>query len=205
MKRTRIAALVLVGSAAALAPALASAADQVSYLQDPAGDGKAMKKLWTKGKEHKVEGQARFHPGVVYTMTERKGNKNEHQGDWGSQVPDPESLAWEPKFEFAWAVSDAKLVKGAVTTQGGKHPVVLHGVLRRADGSKAAEVHSSVAGRPAKGKATLPGGKRIACDTGEYTVEWSITRTHYGTLGGTMKWNADCTNHRTAFRQANTG
>ncbi|QES49909.1 hypothetical protein DEJ50_20870 [Streptomyces venezuelae] len=202
MKRTRIAALALATAAAALAPALveASAADGTSFLQDPAGGEQEMRSA--KDGKYKVEGQLRFHPGVVYSMVPRPAAKG--QQDWGGgtdrKVPDPKSLAWEPKFEFAWGVSEVALLKKALASKG-RHPVVLHATLWTADRTKAAEVHSSVKERPATGRTTLPGGKRIACDTGGYTVDWSVTRTGHGSVGGTLKWNADCAQYRTAFSQ----
>ncbi|MEV8534491.1 hypothetical protein [Streptomyces sp. NPDC051211] len=201
MKRTRIAALALATAAAALTPTLveASAADGSSFLQDPAGGEKEMRS--TKDKKYKVEGQVRFHPGVVYTMVPRTGGKGDP--DWGGNTPDPKTLAWEPKFEFAWAVSEVALLKKTLSSNG-KHPVVLHATLWTADRTKAAEVHSDVKDRPAEGSATLPGGKRIACDTGAYTVEWSVTRSGHGSVGGRLKWNADCEQYRTAFSQSDS-
>ncbi|GAA3086680.1 hypothetical protein GCM10020254_33920 [Streptomyces goshikiensis] len=53
--------------------------------------------------------------------------------------------------------------------------------------------------RPATGREKVPGGKRIACDTGEYTVEWSVTRSGYGTVSGTLRWDSSCEQYRTAF------
>ncbi|MER5932881.1 hypothetical protein [Streptomyces sp. NPDC002054] len=202
MKRTQTAALALATAVAALAPALveASAADGTAFLQDPAGGEKKMRS--TKDKTYKVEGQLRFHPGVVYTMVPRPAAKGGQ--DWAGgaegEMPDPKSLAWEPKFEFAWGVSDVALLKTALASKG-RHPVVLHATLWTADRTKAAEVHSTVKDRPATGRTTLPGGKRIACDTGGYTAEWSVTRSGHGSVGGTLKWNADCAQYRTAFSQ----
>ncbi|MFF5445274.1 hypothetical protein [Streptomyces sp. NPDC012888] len=206
IRRTRTTALVLASAAAALAPALvgpASAAEGTSYLQDPAGGEKDMKAFRTADKQHKVEGQLRFHPGVVYSMVPRNSAKGDP--DWGAQAPDPKTLAWQPKFEFAWAVSDLDPVKKILTLKKGKHPVTLHATLWKADRTKAAEVHSTVQDRPATGSVVLPGSKRIACDTGEYTVEWQLTRTGYGSVGGTLKWDADCAQYRRAFAEGTGG
>ncbi|MFF4317449.1 hypothetical protein [Streptomyces sp. NPDC001568] len=205
MNRTRTAALALVAAAAALAPALgqgaATAAPSTSYLQDPAGGEKAMKSMWTKDDMHKVEGRFRFHPGVQYkTVT---GPGPEGAREYERQVPDPRTLAWLPSYEFAWSVSDSKLLKKALTTKDGKHPIVVHAVLRTAKGAKAGEVHRELTDQPATGSRKVEGGKRIACDTGEYTVEWSLTRSGYGTLTGTLRWDSDCGQYRTAFSTEN--
>ncbi|MER5727855.1 hypothetical protein ABT084_05765 [Streptomyces sp. NPDC002138] len=199
MKRTRIAALALATAAAALAPALveASATEVASYLQDPAGGEKTMKSRWTKDEMHKLEAQFRFHPGVQYKTVTAPGPPG--ASEWEAQKADPKTLAWQPKFEFAWSVSDSTLVKKAVTTKNGKHPITLYAVVRRADGTKAAEVRSDSRSRPATGRATVGGDKRIACDTGEYTVEWSATRSGYGTLDGSLRWDSSCEQYRTAF------
>ncbi|MEU9302957.1 hypothetical protein [Streptomyces sp. NPDC048269] len=200
MKRTRIAALALVTTAAALAPALgqaATAAEGMAYLQDPAGGEKTMKSMWTKDEMHKVEGQFRFHPGIVYRTVTRPGPSG--APDYERQVPDPRTLAWQPSYEFAWAVSESKGVKRVLTTKDGTHPLVVHAVLRTAEGATAGEVRQKLAGKPATGREKVAGGKRIACDTGEYTVEWSVTRSGYGTLTGTLRWDSSCEQHRTAF------
>ncbi|MGW0751729.1 hypothetical protein [Streptomyces sp. NPDC002587] len=200
MKRTRIAALALVTTAAALAPALgqaATAAEGTAYLQDPAGGEQRMKSMWTKDEMHKVEGQFRFHPGIMYEMVTRPGHSA--APDHERRVPDPKTLAWQPSYEFAWSVSDSTLVKKAMTTKEGTHPVVVHAVLRTAKGAKAGEARRELAGKPATGRERIAGGERIACDTGEYTVEWSVTRSGYGTLTGTLRWDSSCEQHRTAF------
>ncbi|MCB5182460.1 hypothetical protein [Streptomyces antimicrobicus] len=205
MKRTRIAALGVATAVAALAPALveaASAAEGTSYLQDPGGGEKTMKSLWTKDEMHKVEAQFRFHPGVVYGMVDAPASSP--SAEWDAKKPDPKTLAWRPSFEFAWAVSDSVVVKKALTSKDGKHPVTLHAVLRRPDGTPAAEVRDAARDRAATGRTTLPGGERIACDTGTYTVEWSVTRTGYGTLNGSLPWNSSCDTHRTAFTTGQT-
>ncbi|RSS66680.1 hypothetical protein [Streptomyces sp. WAC06614] len=205
MKRTRIAALGLATAVAALAPALveaASAAEGTAYLQDPAGGEKTMKSLWTKDEMHKLEGQLRFHPGVLYDMVDVPGSSP--SAEWGAKRPDPKSLAWRPSFEFAWSVSDSVVVKKALTSKEGKHPITLYAVLRRPDGSPAAQVRSEAQDRAASGRTTLPGGRRIACDSGTYTVEWSLTRTGYGTLHGSLPWNASCDAHRKAFTTGRT-
>ncbi|MFB6615374.1 hypothetical protein ACIGFK_06005 [Streptomyces sp. NPDC085524] len=203
MKRTRIAALALATAAAALAPALgqaATAAEGTSFLQDPSDGEKAMKSMWTKDEMHKVEAQFRFHPGIQYKTVTRPGPAA--APDYERQVPDPKTLAWQPGYEFAWAVSDSTVVKKALTTKDGKHPIVVHAVLRRSgDRAKAGEVHQELTGKPATGRAKVAGGKRIACDTGEYTVEWSVTRSGYGTLTGTLRWDSSCEQYRTAFAQ----
>ncbi|MDJ0384163.1 hypothetical protein [Streptomyces sp. G-G2] len=204
MKRTRIAAVALATAAAALAPALvqAAAADgPASYLQDPAGGEKTMKTVWTKDEMHKLEAQFRFHPGVQYKTVPAAGPSG--APEWETKKADPKTLAWQPKFEFAWSVSDSTLVKKAVTTKNGKHPFTLYAVVRRADGTKAAEIRDESKGRPATGRVTVGGDKRIACDTGEYTVEWSATRSGYGTLGGTLRWDSSCEQYRTAFSTSN--
>ncbi|MET9695977.1 hypothetical protein ABZY31_03490 [Streptomyces sp. NPDC006529] len=199
MKRTRIAALALATAAAALAPVLveASAAEGTSFLQDPAGGEKTMKTRWTKDEMHKLEAQFRFHPGIQYKTTAAPGPAG--APEWETKKADPKTLAWQPKFEFAWAVSDSTLVKKAVTTKNGKHPITLYAVVRRADGTTAAQVTSDSKSRPATGRATVEGNQRIACDTGEYTVEWKATRSGYGTLGGSLRWDSSCEQYRTAF------
>ncbi|MET9323221.1 hypothetical protein ABZX75_23915 [Streptomyces sp. NPDC003038] len=201
MKRIRTAALALAATAAALAPALgqaATAAEGTEYLQDPSGGEKTMKSMWTKDEMHKVEGQFRFHPGIQYKTVTRPGPPGAPERE--RQAPDPKTLAWQPSYEFAWAVSDSTVVKKAVTTKKGGHPIVVHAVLRRgSDRAKVGEVHQELSGKPATGRAKVAGGKRIACDTGEYTVEWSVTRSGYGTLTGTLGWNSSCEQHRTAF------
>ncbi|MGW6978650.1 hypothetical protein ACWGE1_04200 [Streptomyces sp. NPDC054932] len=200
MKRTRIAALALATATAALAPLLcraATAAEGTVYLQDPAGGEKTMKSMWTKDEMHKVEGQFRLHPGVQYKTVTRPGPSG--APDFERRVADPKTLAWLPSYEFAWSVSDSTVVKKAVTVKEGRHPIVVHAVLRRADGAEVGEVHKELAGKPATGREKVAGGRRIACDTGEYTVEWSVTRSGYGTLGGTLRWNSSCEQYRTAF------
>ncbi|MFJ7202020.1 hypothetical protein ACIQWR_00580 [Streptomyces sp. NPDC098789] len=202
MKRTRIAAVALATAAAALVPALVQAAAAVpaegsSYLQDPSGGEKAMKSRWTKDEMHKLEAQFRFHPGVQYETRTVPGPSG--APEWEAKKADPKTLAWQPKFEFAWSISDSTLVKKAVTTKNGKHPITLYAVVRRADGVEAAKVSSDSKDRPATGRATVGGDKRIACDTGEYTVEWSATRTGYGTVNGSLRWNSSCEQYRTAF------
>ncbi|WP_405678743.1 hypothetical protein OG239_27210 [Streptomyces sp. NBC_00868] len=202
MKRTRIAALALVTTAAALAPALgqaATAAEGAAYLQDPAGGEKTMKSMWTKDEMHKVEGQFRFHPGIMYRTVTRPGPSA--APGYERQVPDLKTLAWQPSYEFAWSVSDSTLVKKAMTTKEGAHPIVVHAVLRSAKGAKAGEVRQELAGKPATGREKIAGGKRIACDSGEYTVEWSVTRSGYGTLTGTLRWDSSCEQYRTAFSE----
>ncbi|MEU9148040.1 hypothetical protein [Streptomyces sp. NPDC048349] len=197
-----MAALALATTAAALAPALvqqATAADGTAYLQDPAGGEKTMKSMWTADEMHKVEAQFRFHTGVQYETVTRPGPAG--APDYERQVPDPKTLAWEPSYEFAWAVSDSTLVKKAVTDKGGTHPIEVHAVLRTAKGAKAGEVHRKLDGKPPTGREKVAGGKRIACDSGDYKVEWSVTRKGYGTLKGTLDWNSSCEQHRTAFAE----
>ncbi|MFD5066077.1 hypothetical protein ACFWNO_48460, partial [Streptomyces sp. NPDC058394] len=72
-------------------------------------------------------------------------------------------------------------------------------VLRDAHRVKVGELRKELAGKPPTGREKIAGGKRIACDTGEYTVEWTVTRSGYGTLGGTLRWNSSCEQYRTAF------
>ncbi|MFD9376581.1 hypothetical protein ACFWBH_13765 [Streptomyces sp. NPDC059999] len=205
MKRTRTAALALAAAVAALAPAIgqsaATAAPGTAYLQDPGGEEKAMKSMWTKDDMHKVEAQFRFHPSVQYKTVTKPGPDGARE--YERKVADPKTLAWSPSYEFAWAVSDSKLVKRAVTTKDGRHPLVVHAVLRDARRAKAGEVRQELTDQPATGRTKVPGGKRIACDTGTYTVEWSVTRTGYGTLTGTLNWDSDCGQYRTAFSQDN--
>lgn len=206
MKRTRIAALALAtAAAAALAPVLAqgaaTAADGTAYLQDPSGGEKDMKSMWTKDDMHKVQAQFRFRPGIQYKTVTRPGPKGAE--DYERKVPDPKTLAWQPEFEFAWSVADSQGVKKVLTTKDGKHPIVVHAVLRNARRAKAAEVRQELTNRPATGRTKVPGGKRIACDTGKYTVEWSVTRTGYGTLTGSLPWDSSCEQYRTAFSQNN--
>ncbi|MFD9408898.1 hypothetical protein ACFWBN_18025 [Streptomyces sp. NPDC059989] len=200
MKRTRITAFALATAAAALAPALvqpATAAEGTAYFQDPAGDEKAMKSMRSGDKKHKVEGQLRFHPGVQYKTVTRRNAPEAPDGE--RQFPDPKTLAWQPSYEFAWAVSDTALVKKVLPGNKGEHPIVVHAVLRTADGAKVGEVRRELTGKPATGREKVAGGKRIACDTGKYTVEWSVTRSGYGTLTGTLGWDSSCEQYRTAF------
>ncbi|KOV15602.1 hypothetical protein ADK91_05485 [Streptomyces sp. XY511] len=201
MKRTRTAAVALATAAAALAPVLVqqATAAEGTYLQDPAGGEKTMKSMWTKDEMHKVEGQFRFHPGVQYKTVSRPGHAA--APDYERKVSDPETLAWQPSYEFAWSVSDSTVVKKAVTVKEGEHPIVVHAVLRRADRSTVAEVRKELKGKPATGREKVAGGRRIACDTGEYTVEWSVTRSGYGTLTGSLRWDSSCEQYRTAFSQ----
>ncbi|WP_030774552.1 hypothetical protein [Streptomyces sp. NRRL F-2664] len=200
MKRTRTAALALAAAAAALAPVLVQQATAAEgpYLQDPAGGEKSMKSMWTEDEMHKVEGQLRFHPGVQYKTVTRPGHPA--APDHERRSGDPDTLAWEPSYEFAWSVSDSTVLKKAVTVKEGTHPIVVHAVLRRANGSsKVAEVRKELQDRPATGREKVAGGRRIACDTGEYTVEWSVTRSGYGTLTGSLRWDSSCEQYRTAF------
>ncbi|MFF8259195.1 hypothetical protein [Streptomyces virginiae] len=201
MKRTRTAALALATAAAALAPVLVqqATAAEGAYLQDPAGGEKSMKSMWTEDEMHKVEGQFRFHPGVQYKTVTRPGPAA--APDYERKAGDPSTLAWQPSYEFAWSVSDSTVVKKAVTVKEGEHPIVVHAVLRRADRSTVAEVRRELAGKPATGREKVAGDRRIACDTGEYTVEWSVTRSGYGTLKGSLRWNSSCEQYRTAFSQ----
>ncbi|OKK20805.1 hypothetical protein AMK16_10310 [Streptomyces sp. CB00455] len=205
MKRIRTAALALATATAALAPvffqAAATAAEPSAYLQDPAGGEKAMKSMWTEDEMHKVEGQFRFHTGVQYRTVTRPGPVG--APDVERQAPDPATLAWQPSYEFAWSVSDSTLVKKAVTTKEGTHPIVVHAVLRGPKGAVVGEVHRELAGKPATGREKIAGGKRVGCDTGEYTVEWSLTRSGYGTLTGTLRWDSGCEQYRTAFAPDN--
>uniref|UniRef100_A0AAU2JTF9 Uncharacterized protein n=1 Tax=Streptomyces sp. NBC_00049 TaxID=2903617 RepID=A0AAU2JTF9_9ACTN len=200
MNRTRTAALTLAAAAVALAPAfgqVATAAQPTAFFQDPSGGEKSMKSVWSKDDMHKVEGQFRFHPGVQYKTVTRPGPSG--APDYERHVPDPKTLAWQPSYEFAWSVSDATLVKKGPTTPKGEHAIVVHAVLRGADRAKVGEVHRELNGKPATGREKIAGGRRIACDTGEYTVEWSVTRSGYGTLTGTLRWDSDCEQYRTAF------
>ncbi|MEV7509564.1 hypothetical protein AB0O57_16600 [Streptomyces sp. NPDC091201] len=199
MKRTRTAALAL--AAAALAPVLGQQATAAggTYLQDPAGGEKTMKSMWTADDMHKVEGQFRFHPGVQYDKVTRPGHPAAL--DVERKSGDPETLRWLPSYEFAWSVSDSTVLKRAVTVKEGTHPIVVHAVLRKggSGGAKVAEVRRELEGKAATGREKVAGDKRIACDSGEYTVEWSVTRTGYGTLTGSLPWNSDCGQYRTAF------
>ncbi|MFD9370846.1 hypothetical protein ACFWA6_24535 [Streptomyces sp. NPDC060020] len=199
MKRTRIAALALATAAAALAPVLGQAAiaAQAPYVQDPAGGEKDMRSMWTKDEMHKVEGQFRLYPGVQYKTVTRPGHPD--APDYERRGADPKTLAWLPSYEFAWSVSDSTVVKKAVTVKEGTHPIVVRAVLRTAKGAEVAQVRKELAGKPATGREKVAGDKRIACDTGEYTVEWSVTRSGYGTLTGTLRWNSSCEQYRTAF------
>ncbi|MFF5702244.1 hypothetical protein ACFY7H_07045 [Streptomyces sp. NPDC012794] len=204
MKRTRTAALTLAAAAAAVAPALgqasATAAPGTGYLQDPAGGEHEMKSLWTKDQKHKLEGQVRFHPGIQYETVSRPALPGDPRDE--RRVADPDTLSWMPSYEFAWAVSDVLVNKG-LTTKNGKHPIVVRAVLRDARGTARAEVEQELTGQPATGRQKVAGGKRIPCDTGRYTVEWSVTRTHYGTLTGTLRWDSGCERYRTAFSGKN--
>lgn len=206
MNRTRTAVLVLAAAAAALAPALsgaATAADGTAYLQDPSGGEKSMKSMWTKDDMHKVEAQFRFHPTIQYKTITRPGPKGAEE--YERKVGDPKTLAWQPVYEFAWSVADSQGVKKVLTTKDGKQALVLHAVLRDARRAEVARVHQELQNRPATGRTKVPGGKRITCDTGTYTVEWSVTRTGYGTLTGSLPWDSSCEQYRTAFTPKNQG
>lgn len=206
MKRTRTTALVLAAAAVALAPVLsgaATAAEGTAYLQDPSGGEKAMKSMWTKDDMHKVEAQFRFHPGIQYKTITRPGPKGAES--YERQIPDAKTLAWQPGYEFAWSVADSQGVKKVLTTKDGKQLIVVHAVLRDARRAEVAKVHQELKNQPATARAKVPGGKRIACDTGKYTVEWSVTRTGYGTLTGSLAWDSSCEQHRTAFTPENQG
>ncbi|MFI5760124.1 hypothetical protein [Streptomyces sp. NPDC051563] len=206
MNRTRTAALVLAAAAAALAPALsgpATAADGGAYLQDPSGGEKSMKSKWTKDDMHKVEAQFRFFPSIQYKTITRPGPKGAEE--YERKIGDPTTLAWEPAYEFAWSVADSQGVKKVLTTKDGKQVLVLHAVLRDARRTEVAQVHQELKNRPATGRTKIPGGKRIACDTGTYTVQWSVTRTGYGTLTGSLPWDSSCEQWRTAFTPKNQG
>ncbi|MFD8143326.1 hypothetical protein [Streptomyces sp. NPDC059708] len=202
MKRTRTAALT-VAAVAALTPALgqaaATAADGKGNLpQDPVGSGKA----WSKDQKHKVEGEARFHPGVQYETVTRPGS--EAAPEWQRKVGDPNTLAWMPSYEFAWTVSDVLVNKG-LTTKNGKHAITVHAVLRDARDTVVAEVDKKLTGQAATGRQKVAGGKRIACDTGDYTVEWTVDRPGYAKVGGTLRWNSSCEQYRTAFAAERAG
>ncbi|MFE4633989.1 hypothetical protein ACFRJ1_11495 [Streptomyces sp. NPDC056773] len=206
MNRTRTAALVLAAAAAALAPALSGAAAtaaEAPYLQDPSGGDKTMKSMWTKDEMHKVEAQFRFFPGIQYKTITRPGPKGAEE--YERQVGDPSTLAWEPAYEFAWSVADSQGVKKVLTTKDGKQALVLRAVLRDARRTEVAQVRQELKNRPATGRTKIPGGKRITCDTGIYTVEWSVTRTGYGTLTGSLPWDSSCEQYRTAFTPKNQG
>ncbi|GAA0306734.1 hypothetical protein GCM10010302_51780 [Streptomyces polychromogenes] len=203
MKRTRTTALTVAAAVAALTPALgqaaATAADGKGNLpQDPVGSGKA----WSKDQKHKVEGEARFHPGVQYETVTRPGP--ESAPEWQRKVGDPNTLAWMPSYEFGWTVSDVLVNKG-LTTKNGKHAITVHAVLRDARGAAVAEVDKKLTGQAATGRQKVAGNKRIACDTGDYTVEWTVERPGYATVGGTLRWNSSCEQYRTAFAAERAG
>ncbi|WP_424212041.1 hypothetical protein ACN20G_08020 [Streptomyces sp. BI20] len=201
MNRTpRIAALALLTASALLCPATlgtAGAAEGAHFLQDPAGDEKQMRSVWTEDDAHKVEGRLRFHPAITYKTVPAKGPAG--APEFETRKADPKTLAWMPEFEFGWAVSDSAVLKKAVTTKTDGHPIVLWAALRGPDGKTAATVTDRAENRAATGKLRLPGGKKVACDSGEYTVEWKVTRTGYTSVGGSLRWNASCENHRIAF------
>ncbi|MFH7593697.1 hypothetical protein WDV06_01145 [Streptomyces racemochromogenes] len=203
MKRTRTAAVTVAAAVAALTPALgqaaATAADGKGNLpQDPVGSGKA----WSKDQKHKVEGQVRFHPGVQYKTVTRPGSAA--APEWERKTGDPNTLAWMPSYEFSWTVSDVLVNKG-LTTKNGKHALTLHAVLRDARNTAVGEVHKELTGQAATGSQKVAGNKRIACDTGDYTVEWTLERPGYATVGGTLRWNSGCEQYRTAFAAEHTG
>ncbi|MFF4492858.1 hypothetical protein [Streptomyces sp. NPDC001546] len=203
MKRTRTAALTAVAAVAALSPALgqaaATAADGKGNLpQDPVGSGKA----WSGDQKHKVEGQVRFHPGVQYRTVTRPGP--ESAPEWERQVGDPETLAWLPSYEFSWTVSDVLVSKG-LSTKNGKHALALHAVLRDGRRGVVGEVDKKLSGQPATGSQKIPGNQRVACDTGEYTVEWTLERPGYAKIGGTLRWDSSCEQYRKAFAAERAG
>ncbi|MEU3313069.1 hypothetical protein ABZ716_12860 [Streptomyces sp. NPDC006687] len=203
MKRTRTAALTAVAAVAALSPALgqaaATAADGKGNLpQDPVGSGKA----WSGDQKHKVEGQVRFHPGVQYRTVTRPGP--ESAPEWERQVGDPDTLAWLPSYEFSWTVSDVLVSKG-LSTKNGKHALALHAVLRDGRHGVVGEVDKKLSGQPATGSQKIPGNQRVACDTGEYTVEWTLERPGYAKIGGTLRWDSSCEQYRKAFAAERAG
>ncbi|MFF4326833.1 hypothetical protein ACFYZT_09950 [Streptomyces sp. NPDC001591] len=203
MKRTRTAALTAVAAVAALSPALgqaaATAADGKGNLpQDPVGSGKA----WSGDQKHKVEGQVRFHPGVQYRTVTRPGP--ESAPEWERQVGDPDTLAWLPSYEFSWTVSDVLVSKG-LSTKNGKHALALHAVLRDGRHGVVGEVDKKLSGQPATGSQKIPGNQRVACDTGEYTVEWTLERPGYAKIDGTLRWDSSCEQYRRAFAAERAG
>ncbi|MFJ5549613.1 hypothetical protein [Streptomyces sp. NPDC093225] len=191
-------ALLAAGTAAT-----AAAPPPDAYTQDPAGGDKTMRTAWTKDEHHRLEAQFRFHPGVVFKT--RKRPATQEAPDWGGGAPDPATLAYEPKVEFAYDVYSGRLLRGSSlgAAKKGTHDVTLDATVVSERGAKVAEFHEAKAGRPAGFRATYPLGRRVACDSGAYTVRWSITRTGpadaTATVRGTLRWDSDCARLRKAF------
>ncbi|MCB5169812.1 hypothetical protein LG634_34050 [Streptomyces bambusae] len=207
MKRFHTAALATAAALSVLGPAaLAQAGGPgpgrttgtgTAYLQDPAGGNTDMKTAWTKGDKHKLSGQFRFHPGMDYKLKDKPGAPSE----WGAKTPDLNTLVHRPKFEFTYEIATQVILKKGLSEKKGKHPVTLHAVLRDAKGGQIATVHEARADAPATLTKSFPLGKKVACDSGKYTVTWSVTRTgaEPAEVGGTVKWNASCKEFRDAL------
>ncbi|GAA3086682.1 hypothetical protein GCM10020254_33930 [Streptomyces goshikiensis] len=129
-----------------------------------------MKSMWTKDEMHKVEGQLRFFPGVQYKTVTRPGPSG--APEFERKAGDPKTLAWQPSYEFGWTVSDSTLVKKALTTKEGRHPIVVHAVLHAPPtGARPARCGASSAiVRP-------PGGRRSRAGSGSHvtpvSTRWS--------------------------------
>ncbi|MER7759149.1 hypothetical protein [Streptomyces sp. NPDC097619] len=181
-----------------LAPAALSRADGPSsarHLQDPAGGNKAMKTAWTGGDKHKLSGQFRFHPGMDYKLKDKPGPAG--APEWGSKTPDLNTVAYRPRMVFSYEIATSTLLRKGISEKKGKHAVTLRAVLRDARGKRIAAVDEAKADRPAVLEKEFPVGRKIACDSGVYTVAWSISRTgpadtDRATVKGTLDWDSSC-------------
>ncbi|MEV7418578.1 hypothetical protein [Streptomyces sp. NPDC089919] len=203
--RLRLALLTTAAATALLAAAgtsagTATAAPPDPYTQDPSGGDKSMRSVLSEDGHQRLEGQFRFHPGLVY--------KNKPQGEWGAETMDPATMAYAPRFEFAYKVYSGRLLGKQLTTQKGKHDVTLDAEIVPEGDRRApvAQFHEARAGRHHTLRETHAAGKRIACDSGKYQVRWAVTRTGPAggtvTVRGTLHWDASCTQLRDALQGA---
>ncbi|MFJ6936873.1 hypothetical protein [Streptomyces sp. NPDC101132] len=199
MKRIRLALVTTAAALFTLTPALtaagapAAAPPSGSYVQDPAGD--KMRQEWSEDGRRRLDGQFRLHSGLQMAKKQKPGPKG--APEWGGQVGDPATARYEPAFEFAYEVhSAAVLRKSVLAGKSGTHDVTLRAVLRDARGGLVAEFEEAKAGRHHTLRTTHPTGKRVACDTGVYTAEWSISRTgpdaQTVTVAGRVTWDSSC-------------
>ncbi|MEU9487447.1 hypothetical protein AB0D83_27945 [Streptomyces decoyicus] len=148
---------------------------------------KQSKTEWTSDDWHKVCGEFTFHPQFKYRMRDKKDKHGIPM--WGVQVPDLESAWWEPKFQFAYDIWTANVVSGAmptVLTQRGKHIVGLFAAVYTQEQwdervtmrvTPVAKFTTKLCPDPSYSfRETFPMGQSIACDSGKYYVEWSISR-----------------------------
>ncbi|MFE9258909.1 hypothetical protein [Streptomyces sp. NPDC006879] len=217
MKRTRFAAVAALVTLAAFTPAVGQAAEgdsgagNASYVQDPAGGAKKYRSQWTEDGRHKLSANFRLNPNPVWKTMRAKDRSGGFVGEM--TVPDPKTLAFKPSYEFGYEVGTAVLLKKGTLAKSGKHSVTLHAELRpkgaRSGTRPLLVIHEEYAeGKPTLRKTFTP-GRRIACDSGVYRVDWKVSRaprTRAGkdaaTVRGTLDWNADCEGLRSALRQS---